>query len=88
VGTSNKLTRTLYYSPELAVDPGHFKSYRSYAHSEVYRITRAIPLKIVIDDGQSPFTVVMEAEKVEKQTISDKEFKQNKSWPVKTYDDL
>ena len=41
-----------------------------------------------IDDGVSPFAVVMEAEKVEPAKISDKTFKQNKSLAVKSEDDL
>jgi hypothetical protein len=88
VGTKNLVTRTLYYNPEIAVDPEHFKSYKSYAHWKVYQITRSVPLKIVMDDDRSPFIIVMEAEKVEKVKVSDKEFRQNKSFPVKTADDL
>jgi hypothetical protein len=87
-GRENKLIRTLYYNKDLAVDPSNFKNYRGYAHWKVYQITKAIPLRIVIDDGVSPFAIVMEAVKVERTPVSDKVFKQDKSLSVKAEKDL
>jgi len=84
-GTNNQLARTLYYNSEVALNPDHFKNYNSYAYSKLYQITRALPLKIVVED--EAFEITMEAEKVEKVPISDKELKQNKSLKVRAFND-
>jgi hypothetical protein len=77
------IKRTLYYSSKLSIDPKYFKNYRSYANDKIYPIIKAVPLRIVTEFDWLPVEITMNAYKVEKTDISDKEFKLDKSLFVK-----
>jgi hypothetical protein len=73
------MKRTIYYSSQLAINPDHFKNYRSYANNRIYPLTKSIPLRIVTEFAGFPVEITMNATKVEQTNISDTEFKIDKS---------
>lgn len=68
------ISRTIYYTSRLHIDPMHFRRYRSYANNQVYQIIQAVPLRIVMDFEGFPVTIIMNAERVEVVSIDDREF--------------
>ncbi len=61
---SDVLVRFIFYAPALAIDPGKFKKFSSYANDEVYKITRSAFLRIEMVSPFLPFIIRMEADKV------------------------
>lgn len=67
------IKRTVYYAPQLYVNPDHFKPYRDYANDKVYTITQGLPLRIVMEFEGMPVEITMNATKIEQVHIADKE---------------
>jgi hypothetical protein len=80
---SSFMQRTIFYSPQLYVNPEYFKYYKSYANYKIYPLTKAIPLKIVTEYSDFPIEITVSANKVEPANIDDNEFELDKSLFIK-----
>lgn len=69
---NDKGTKYYYYSPELAIKPEWFKGFKKGNKDFVAEKTAAIPLKTVM--VYIPFTVTVEAVKIERKKVSDSLF--------------
>lgn len=75
----SEFIRTLYYSPELRIDPIHFEGVKSYAGEFAYKLIKSVPLKIEMEFTSFPLLISIYAVHVEKSKIDDSLFLINRN---------
>lgn len=75
----SEFVRTLYYSPELRIDPSHFQGVKSYAGEFSYKLIKSVPLKIEMEFTSFPLLISICAVHVEKSKIDDSLFMINRN---------
>ena len=70
----SEFSRTLYYSPDLKIDPSHFEGVKSYAGEFAYKLMKSVPLKIEMEYTGFPLVISICAVHVEKSKIDDSLF--------------
>lgn len=75
--------RTIYYAPQLYIDPAYFKLYRHYANDKMYALAKGLPLRIVMEFGWLPVEITMDATKVELEPIAESELQLDRRLYIK-----
>lgn len=71
---SNQITRRIYYSSKYPMLPQHASHLYNLADNEVFKITKAIPLRIEIESDAWPFSVRYQAVRIIPRKIAPTEF--------------
>ena len=80
---NNKITRRIYYSSKYPILPQHASHLISFANNQVFKLTKALPLRIELETEKLPFVIRMQAVRVIPRTVTPEELALPKGVKIK-----